>query len=468
VDDLVGILRSAAERWPSRVAWTFDPGRRLTFAEVDALASGYAQALRSRGIRRGDRVGLLLRNQPEFPLMWLALAKLGAPMVPLNVKYRSVDASHVLRSSGVVAVVSTAEFGPLLDSLDVTTHFVEDLPPEPGFAQEPVDPGDTVNIQFTSGTTGRPKGCVLSHRYWLTIGGTMVTHFPCLTERDVMLTAQPFHYIDPQWNVVAALIAGAELVVLDGFHPSSFWSKVREHEVTYFYCLGAMPALLLKMPADPQDLEHRVRVVHSSAIPTSLHAQLERRWGVKWYETFGMTETGADTKITDEDHDDFVGTGCLGRPRPGREARVVDGELQLRGSGMMDGYWGEPNVFTDGWFRTGDRARIDKDGRIYHLGRIKDTIRRSGENIAAYEVEEVLISHPAVRLAAVVGVPDEVRGEEVKAFVVGEVSAEELAEYCAQRLAAFKVPRFWEFREDLPRTPSERVAKEQLRSLSAD
>ncbi len=130
---------------------------------------------------------------------------------------------------------------------------------------------------------------------------------------------------------------------------------------------------------------------------------------------------------------------------------------------MMDGYLGKPDVFDDGWLRTGDLARIDEDGRVYHLGRIKDMIRRSGENIAAHEVEEVLMSHPEVRLAAVIGVPDEIRGEEVKAFVVGDVTETELAEFCSDRLASFKVPRFWEFRVDLPRTASERVAKEQLR-----
>ncbi|WNV88432.1 AMP-binding protein [Umezawaea sp. Da 62-37] len=461
--DLVAAVRRAGALWPERVAWTFDPGVRLTFGDVDRLTAGYAQALRSRGIGEGDRVAVLLRNQPEFPLFWLALARLGAAMVPVNVKYRSVDAEHLLRDSSAVAVVTTAEFRPLVDELSAVPVFlVEDLAPEDGFEQQEIDPGAAVNIQYTSGTTGAPKGCVLSHTYWTTMGESLVEEFPNLSADDVMLTAQPFHYLDPQWNVVAALLAGAELVVLDGFHPSSFWDRVREHDVTYFYCLGAMPTLLLRMPGSPLDREHRVRAVQCSAIPPSLHAALEGRWGVGWYEAFGMTETGADIRVGADDHDELVGTGCLGRPAAHREARIVDGELQLRGPGMMDGYLGLPSVFRDGWFPTGDLARIDDRGRLYHLGRIKDMIRRSGENIAAYEVEEVLLSHPAVSLAAVVGVPDEIRGEEVKAFVVGAVSAEDLAAYCAERLASFKVPRYWEFRDDLPRTPSERVAKQLL------
>ena len=460
--DLVAAVRRAGELWPERVAWTFDPGVRLTFGDVDRLTAGYAQALRLKGIGAGDRVAVWLRNQPEFPLVWLALARLGAAMVPVNVKYRSVDAEHLLRDSAAVAVVTTEEFRPLAESLAVPVLLVDDLAPVDGFEQGPVDPGAAVNIQYTSGTTGSPKGCVLSHRYWTTLGDSMVEEFPRLVTDDVMLTAQPFHYIDPQWNVVAALLSGAELVVLDGFHPSSFWDKVREHDVTYFYCLGAMPTLLLRMPESPLDRSHRVRAVQCSAIPPSLHAVLEDRWGVGWYEAFGMTETGADIRVGAEEHDELVGSGCLGRPAAHREVKVVDGELLLRGPGMMDGYLGLPSVLRDGWFPTGDLARIDDRGRVYHLGRIKDMIRRSGENIAAHEVEEVLLSHPAVTLVAVVGVPDEIRGEEVKAFVVGDVSAEELAEYCAERLASFKVPRYWEFRDDLPRTPSERVAKQLL------
>nr|WP_042191682.1 AMP-binding protein [Kibdelosporangium sp. MJ126-NF4]CEL20223.1 Long-chain-fatty-acid--CoA ligase [Kibdelosporangium sp. MJ126-NF4]CTQ97448.1 Long-chain-fatty-acid--CoA ligase (EC 6.2.1.3) [Kibdelosporangium sp. MJ126-NF4] len=460
--DLVEVITEAARKWPERVAWTFDPGEKLTFAEVHERSSGYAQALRDKGICAGDRVAVLLRNQAEFPLIWFALVKLGAAMVPVNVKYRSVDATHLLSSSEAVAVVTAREFAPLLEAIEPPpVHYVETLSPRPGFQQGPVS--RVVNIQYTSGTTGSPKGCVLSHEYWLRLADSMVSYFPNLTGDDVMLTAQPFHYIDPQWNVVVALLAGARLVVLDGFHPSSFWAKVREHGVTYFYCLGAMPALLLKMPPDADERDHQVRVVQASAIPPALHRPLEQRWGVGWYEAFGMTETGADIRITAEDHDAFVGTGCLGRPAPHREAKIVDGELLLRGPGMMDGYLGLPDVFDDGWLHTGDLARIGEDGRVYHLGRIKDMIRRSGENIAAHEVEEVLMSHPGVRLAAVIGVPDDIRGEEVKAFVVGDASEEELVSFCAQRLAAFKVPRYWEFRAELPLTASERVAKERLR-----
>jgi crotonobetaine/carnitine-CoA ligase len=256
---------------------------------------------------------------------------------------------------------------------------------------------------------------------------------------------------------------------------------VREHQVTYFYCLGAMPVLLLRMPADPRDREHRVRVVQCSAIPPALHRELEQRWGVGWYETFGMTETGADLRVTDRDHDELVGTGCLGRPVSYRQVRVVDtgdlplpageqGEIVLRGPGMMDGYLDNPQataaVLRDGWLHTGDLGRMDEAGRVYHTGRLKDMIRRGGENVAAREVEEILLTHPQVRLVAVTAVPDEIRGEEVKAYyVAGEVTPPELADYCRARLAAFKVPRYWQPEADLPRTDSERVVKSGLGQL---
>ena len=273
-------------------------------------------------------------------------------------------------------------------------------------------------------------------------------------------------------------------MILDGFHPSSFWAKVREHRVTYFYCLGAMPTLLLRMPPDPADRDHRVRVVQSSAIPPALHTALEQRWGVPWYEVFGMTETGADLRVTDADHDELVGTGCLGNPVGYKQVRITDaggrpvpvgetGEITLAGPEMMDGYFGDPEatarVMRDGWFRTGDLGRMDARGRVYYAGRLKDMIRRSGENVAAREVEEVLLTHPGIRLAAVTAVPDEIRGEEIKAYYVtsggGAVEPGELARYCGERLAAFKVPRYWQAAPDLPRTDSERVIKERLGTL---
>ena len=473
--DLPTLADRAARQWPDRPAWTFsgpgpEDGCTLSFAEVAERSVAYAAALTRRGFGPGDRLGLMLRNRVEFALLWLAAARLGVAVVPLNVRYGTTDAAHllveteprlVLAEPDVLEVAARAHPG-----VEVAAY--DSIEPGGEFTQQPVDADTVLNVQYTSGTSGRPKGCLLPHRYWTTLAASLVDGFPHLGEHDVMLTAQPVSYVDPQWNLVASLASGAHLVVLDGFHPSTFFDEVRRHGVTYFYCLAAMPTLLLAVPVSPADRDHRLRAVQCSAIPPARHAEIEARWGVPWFECFGMTETGADLRVTPDEHDALVGTGCLGRPATHREARVDDaGQLLLRGPGMMHGYLGHPPPYdADGWFGTGDLARVDPQGRLYLVGRTKDMIRRAGENVAAREVEDVLLAHPAVRLAAVLGVPDEIRGEEIKAYVVADLdrgtAAGELAAWCGERLAGFKVPRYFELRDDLPRTPSERVAKHLL------
>ncbi|WP_235834158.1 AMP-binding protein [Actinomadura logoneensis] len=500
METLDGLVRRAADLWPERTAWTFDEtGERLTFAEVDRRTDALAALLAGLGVRPGDRVGVMVRNRPEFPLSWLAAAKVGAATVPVNTAYRQYDATHVLAHAGCRVLLTTGEFVPLVDEIRSATDLVHviDLdrlpsddvagPPTGASSTEPVPVAESVaNVQYTSGTTGAPKGCVLPHRYWTTLAAGLVDGWPNLGEDDVILTAQPFHYMDPQWNVAAGLMAGASLVVLDRFHPTTFWGKVREHGVTWFYCLGLMPKLLLDMPPSPDDRNHRVRAVCASAIPPALHAALEERWGVPWFEAFGMTETGGDIRLGPDDHDAAVGTGCLGRPVPGREAMIVGpdgatpvprgetGELVLRGTGMMHGYFRDPEAtaraFAGGWFHTGDLARMDGEGRVYYVGRTKDMIRRSGENVSAQEVETVLQLHPRVAMAAVLPEPDELRGEEVHAVVVAEggadaVPPEELIAHGRARLAYFKVPRYWTYVDELPRTASERVSKAAVRNL---
>jgi crotonobetaine/carnitine-CoA ligase len=488
VDNLVTLVERAAERWPGKIAWLFDEtGERFTFAEVDARSTELALALTELGTRAGDRVAVMLRNQPEFPLIWLALAKIGAILVPVNINYRELDGAHVLADSGARFAVAGEEFTELLSRIGpetklervVTvgelTHSSIDIPVFSAVAEQPV------NLQYTSGTTGAPKGCVLPQRYWTTLAIGLATDFPSIGDNDVVLTAQPFHYIDPQWNVALGLASGATLVVLDRFHPSSFWAKVREYQVTWFYCLGLMPNLLLRTRASEEDKQHKVRAISASAIPGELHAELEARWGAPWFEAFGMTETGGDIRMSPQDHDELLGTGCIGRPSRGREVMIAGedgnplprgetGELVIRGLGLMHGYHDDPEAtaraFSGGWFHTGDLARMDDEGRVYYVGRTKDMIRRSGENVSADEVERALLLHPAVRLAAVVAVPDELRGEEIKAYVVAEgerPSPDELAEFCAGKLAYFKVPRYWAYTDSLPITPSERVAKGELR-----
>ncbi|GAA1909886.1 ATP-dependent acyl-CoA ligase [Streptomyces sodiiphilus] len=495
---LSALVSRAARLHGDKVAWVFPHADRpaWTFREIDAAVDRISRFLRQRA-EPGDRVALMLPNIPEFPLVWLAAARAGLAMVPVNTQTRSADAAHLLRDSGPALVVTTPAYAELIGAaageagVAVTIVRADDLPAaSPGGSAgdaagdgHAAAPGDLVNIQYTSGTTGLPKGCMLSNHYWLTIARALRDNFPRLGPDDVLYTAQPFSYMDPQWNVAAALLAGARLVVADRFSASRMWADLREHRVTVFYCLGMMPAALLAQPPHPLDREHRVRAVLASGIPAQLHRALEDRWGVPWYEAFGMTESGADLIVTPEDHDETVGTGCIGRPQPGKHAEVVDdsgrpvpagepGELVISGTGLMSGYWRRPEdtarVLRGGRMHTGDRVRSDEAGRIHYIGRAKDMVRRSGENVSAREVEALLESHPSVRTAAVVPEPDALRGEEVKVFVVPagpqapDVRA--LLEFCRERLAPFKVPRYWCVRDSLPVTPSERVAKGELRA----
>ncbi len=485
---LPALLRRAVERWPDRIAWIFDEhGESLTFTDIDVRSDALAERLAGHGIGPGDRVAVMLDNSPEFPLAWLAITKLGAAIVPVNTSYRRYDATRLLVHSQPRLALARGSHAELLRTIQADTGLEAVISPDdvpPSTDQEPradVAPDTPSNIQYTSGTTGEPKGCVLPHEYWTTLVQGLIDGFPNITADDVILTAQPFHYIDPQWNVALGLASGCRLVVLDRFHPSSFWSKIVEYGVTWFYCLGMMPKLLLDAPAPTKP--ESLRSICASAIPPELHRDLEARWGVPWFEAFGMTETGSDIRLDPRDHDHCVGTGCIGRAVPGREARIVDdadnpvppgvtGQLVVRGAGMMSGYFRDADAtgaaFRNGWMHTGDLARMDEQGRVYFIGRTKDMIRRSGENIAAAEVERVLQLHPAVKMAAVLAEPDDVRGEEVHAVIVatdghGASDLADLVEHCRQQLAYFKVPRYWTFVTDLPLTASERVAKGELR-----
>ena len=372
--DLVTALRRAAARWPDRSALVFDEtGEVLTFSQLAARVDRFAAALAATGIGPGDRVGIMLPNRVEWPLAWLGLARLGAVMVPVNTSYRTADAGFVLEHAGVRAVIATGAVVALLldvraataaafeilcidgdadgnavDLASLVEAHANDTPPAAG-----IDSDTLVNVQYTSGTTGEPKGCMLSHSWFMRFAWRVMVLHDGLDDTDTILTSQPFYYVDPQWNLAVALLSGATLVVLDRFHPSTFLHKVRSHRVTWFYCLGVMPKLMLNTPPSRLDREHSVKRVICSAIPRADHADIEARWGVPWYEAFGMTESGLDIAVVLADHDGTVGTGCIGTAMPGREVRVVDaedrpvpagtpGELVLRGVGLMDGYYRNP------------------------------------------------------------------------------------------------------------------------------
>jgi len=502
---LAHLLEDAAERFGEKPLFIFED-QPFSFAEVDRLANKTANVLRSFGVGRGDRVAVMLPNGVDFPIVWFALAKLRAVIVPVNINYHDHDLTYTLEDSQsgffIVHEDYAGQWQRLRNHLPcVGETFIVGASTQGAAWRQRIDSAgedfdsseaesdDLVNIQYTSGTTGFPKGCMLTQKYWLQIGQVAADYFQ-LTPGECNLTAQPFYYMDPQWNAAACLIGGAPLVILPRFSPSHFWGEVIRHNVTVLYLIGTMPFFLSKMPEDPLlEHGHKLRVILCSGIHPKFHAGFERRWGVPWREAFGMTETGVDL-IVPLDDVLSVGSGAMGRPISTKQARVVDaegndvpeggvGELILRGEPMMLGYWNKPEATAEtmrnGWLHTGDMVTKDAKGYYHWQARLKDTIRRAGENVSAVEVEGVLMEHPAVKMAAVVPVPDELRGEEVKAYIVlkpgytpGSTPPETILDYAREQLAYFKVPRFIEYVDDLPRTPSERVEKHKLVKMKPD
>jgi carnitine-CoA ligase len=497
--DIISLLVRSCQSSPNGAALIFEDGIRVTRAEFRERIEAFAAYLRER-IAPGDRVAIMLENRTEL-ITWLAVVANGGILVSLNTSSGEYDARHVLKDSGAVLAVVGRDAEPLLRSLKGRCPELREIlvvsDPEPdGLAAfQPsggrldltritIDPDASTNIYYTSGTTGPPKGCVSGHQFWLRFADIYLRLYG-LTPQDRLLCCLQFFYGDPPWQLLVSLHAETALVVMRRFSVSRFWDVVREHEVTRLFALASIPSLLLKAPPGPRDREHRVQFALQIGVPTASHAELHERWGFPWIEGYGLTETGLVVGVPPAYGLEMTGSGSIGIPCPEVEVRIRDdegretapnepGEITLRAPGLFQSYWNRPEAtaeaFRDGWFHTGDVGRRDERGLLFFMGRKKDIIRRSGENVAAAEVEELLRSHAAILEAAVVPVADELRGEEVKAYVAlvdgagrETLPPSEIVEFCAERLAKHKVPRYIEYRtEPFPRTPSMRVKKSEL------
>ena len=497
------LVESSVSRTPGKPLFAFKD-QKVTYEEVLGSVNRIANGFLNLGVKKGDKVAILLPNCLEFPYCWLAANMIGAVMVPVNGRFVVDEIQYILNHSEAKLLVTSNQHKEIIGKIRKGLPFLEHminidhydgeenlryssllensavLPPAD------IDEDDLAVLLYTSGTTGNPKGCMASHYYFMNLADIQGKLFN-LTAEDRVFTAQPFYYMDPQWNTLMVMTFNATLAFAEKFSPAKFWDEVRQYGITCFYCIGSMTSFLFNMPPSELDKKHNVRLVQTSGISPRMHKAWEERFGVPVYEVYASTETACDIAVT-AGMDRKVGAACIGRPVYYREAKIVDendaevkpgevGEIVLkRARGMMTAYYKDPEAtefaFKGGWFHSGDLGYMDEEGDYHFAGRKKDIIRRGGENISAASIEQVLMTHPGILDAAAIPVPDSIRGEEVKVYVVLKpgrtVTYEEILKFSEENLGVFKVPRYIELRDGLPKTPSERVQKEKLKKERED
>ncbi|MGW5410233.1 class I adenylate-forming enzyme family protein [Actinomadura geliboluensis] len=490
-------------------AFLHDGDETITYAEFGELADRVAAGLLARGVRRGDRIGLLGLNTPQWLAVFFGAARIGAVIVPLNVRYRDQELSYMLRRSGARMVVSE----PAVSGFDFAAFFEEFRPQAPdvtdyvyfgeGFdelaaapadpaalaaARDAVEPSDPLVILYTSGTTGRPKGAVITHGSILASARAQADHF-AMSDTDVLLGHLPFNHVGGiTCTIMAALVSGGSVALLPAFSPDGALRAIERHRVTF---LGAVPTMYVLMLGRPDFADHdlssvRLCMAGGSNVEPALAESIRRAFpGAPLYGLYGLSETSGACVLSRLDDDpetvartlgviigDFEGrvTGPDGAVLPAGEA----GELQIRGGCVTAGYWDMPDetaeVFLpDGWLATGDMVEMEPDGHLVLRGRKKEMYIQGGFNVYPVEIENVLTAHPKVAMAAGIGVPDAVLGEVGRFYIVPRPgteppTADELAAHCREHLADYKVPRQFAITAEVPLTPVGKIHKAQLKA----
>lgn len=480
------------------------PAEEWRFGAVRERVLDLKARYQRAGYGHGHRAALLLGMRPDFFVHYLALNALGCGIVPINPDYRHDEMLYLAEHSEAAIIVgqpdrvaeldqvakSLARPIPVLDSEALPERLPEpDRPPPRDGA-----PGITTEsgLLYTSGTTGRPKGCVLTNDYYLTAGAwyrDLGGRLELSEGQERFYNPLPLHHMNHQAITVTCAILTRNCLILPGrFSPTRWWPEVAGCEATAVHYLGVVPPLLLNQPPSPEDRRHRVRFGLGAGVEPQLHAAFEARFGFPLVEVWGMTETGRI--LTDNHEPRRVDTRAFGRPVGRLEARIVDdrdvevprgsaGELVVRCAGpdprrgFFSGYLknseATEEAWRGGWFHTGDVASQDEDGMLYFIDRKKNIIRRSGENIAAAEVEACIQAHEAVAQVAVLAAPDEMREEEVLACIVpmpdvapDSALADAIQRWCLMRLAYYKAPGWLLFVEKLPTTGTQKVQKTQI------
>lgn len=509
--NLAYLLEAAAEECPGRTAVACGE-TRMTYTELDNAANQVANLLVAKGVRQGDKVALSCPNVPNFPVVYFGILKAGAVVVPLNILLRPREVAYHLENSDAVAYFAhegsaglpigeaAAEGFTAVSTCRTLISIPADSKKLPWHDQAAVfdtvevDDNDTAVILYTSGTTGRPKGAELRHRNMRDNALSTKDLFDTDKARpDTYLCVLPlFHSFGQTVIQNSAVAFCGTIVMLPRFEPRAALDLMIDEKVTFF---AGVPTMFwgllgaLEVDTDVTSIAHHLRVAAAggSALPTEVHRNFQERFGVTILEGYGLSETSPVASFAPWGQE--VRVGSVGVPIPGVEMKLIAadwsrvredlledgkttiGEIAIKGHNVMKGYHDDheatAQVLREGWFRSGDLARKDADGWYYIVDRSKDMIIRGGYNVYPRELEEVLISHPAISLVAVVGVPHESHGEEIKAVVVkardhDDVTEANLVDWGKEQFAAYKYPRIVEFRDALPLTATGKILKREI------
>jgi len=493
-ENLGTFLAIQADRHGDAIALNyFQEGVSLSYRALDTRSNRVAANLLGRGLRKGAHIAVMLPNCSASAIVWFAIMKIGAVIVPVNTAYGGKELDYLLNQSDAQAIIISSDYLGALDAMKSRPELLDnpmiveggalgDL--EAGGPLEAFDPGypvvatDLANLQYTSGTTGFPKGCMLTQDYWLVLTYSMALLHESYGNTRLFFWA-PFFYMDGQWSFLSAIATGGTGIIASKMSLTNFLGWLHEYDA--HYCV--LPEPILKMvPQSPDDIKLPVKYAHTFGWRPAVRDVAEKRFDIVARDSFGMTEVGPAI-ICPKAAGEKLEKNICGLAAPYRETRVVNeegaecapdepGELQIRGRGIMLGYYKRPDAnadtFDGDWLRTGDLFVKDADGYHRIVGRLKEMIKRAGENISAHEVEAAMREAPAIAEAAAIAVPDEIRREEVMVLIKmaegntpSDMAPDAIAEH-AKRLAAFKRPRYVAYVDEFPRTATNKIAKSRI------
>ena len=521
------MLRNAARKFPENSATVFY-GARISYREMDALTDRFATALQGLGVRKGDRVAIFLPNCPQFVIGYYGALKAGAIVVACSPLYKERELEYQLNDSGAETILTLDLLYSVVGSIRgrsrlrnvISTSLLDYFPPVLGVLarltgklkkiscpdtlnmkellsrypatprQVDIDPkSDIALLQYTGGTTGVPKGAMITH-FNMVVNAVQIAYWPPVIEgKDIHLSVLPFfHIYGMSVAMNAPIYTSTTMVLIPRFEAKTVLEAIEKYHPTVFCGVPTMYIALLNHPGLEKYALRSIRICISgaAALPAEVQKRFEEVSGGRLVEGYGLTETSPVTHVNPLDKKEKNRPGSIGIPIEDTESKIVDidtgaidlppeqiGELVIRGPQVMRGYWNKPEeterALRNGWFYTGDISKMDKDGYFYIVDRKKDMINVSGLKVWPREVEEVLYEHPAVKEAGVIGISDPYRGETVKAFVSlkdgyeGKVTQEEVIKFCKERIASYKAPQYVEFRKEMPKTAVGKILRRVLK-----